>query len=246
MNLEKEKEYLLGQLNFQPNDSFLAGGALTSLFTKQHINDFDIYFKSKEAFTKALEDAYEYHMWCVHVSSRAITFADGDDIYQYMFFKWFPTAENIFESYDFTACMGAVDLNSKEFVFHPRFLADVSKRELNFNPGTDFPLASGIRTLKYIDKGFSLHKKEMTKILTACVFKNITSWEELKEQLGGNYGEKVVLDTTKEFTLENAVEAIQTQVPEPSVEQQRDCGAIPCNFEEAYRLIFKEEPSQVL
>lgn len=247
MNLAKEKTYLLNQLGFKPQGSFLAGGAITSLFTNDKINDFDLYFKSKEDFVRALEYAYEDHLWCVHVSSRAITFAIGNEVYQMMYFDWFETADQIFDKFDFTACMGALDLDTKDFIFHPRFMADVAKRELKFNPNTLYPLASGVRTLKYQERGFSLNKHEMIKVLMSCVFKNVTSWDELRDQLGGNYGERVFSSPDKEFTLDNAIEALeQPREPKTHEEILKDMDKIPANFEQAYRLVFNEEPSQVL
>lgn len=213
MDFKEETEKILGAMGgYAFAGSILAGGAITSTFTKQEIRDFDLYFRSKAAFVAAVEQAYDGGFWCVSLSSRAITFAKGSLVCQMMHFKWFADASAIFDSFDFTCCMAALDIDSKALVFHPRFLADTSKRDLIFNHGTDFPLASGVRLLKYQGRGYSISKREMIKLLTACMLKKVESWDELKEQIGGHYGESVSLDTGKPFTADNitaAIDAVQ-------------------------------------
>lgn len=96
---------------YLPKGAFIAGGAVTSVFTNQPINDVDVYFKSREHFEGAIESAYEDGFWCCDVSKRSVTFKDGDTIIQYMHFDFFPTADDIFKAFDFTVCMGAYDLD---------------------------------------------------------------------------------------------------------------------------------------
>lgn len=56
---EKELEQIKqAACHFLPDGAFIAGGALTAVFTGQPINDVDIYFKSQEAFIAAVEQAY--------------------------------------------------------------------------------------------------------------------------------------------------------------------------------------------
>src|SRR5690606_21129931 len=66
-----------------------------------------------------------------------------------------------------------------------------------------------VRTLKYQSRGYTLGKGDMLKIALACRGVIIESWEDLKDQIGGAYGEKVVLgNEDKPFTLEAAIEAL--------------------------------------
>lgn len=208
-NYDNEAKLLLGAAYPIPG-AFAAGGAVTSVFTNQPINDVDVYFRSKEDFEYAVESAYEDGMWCVDSSKRSVTFSDhGGTPVQYLHFDFFPTAADIFKAFDFTVCMGAYDYDAKEFVFHPDFLKHNSQRFLRFNPGTRYPLASAVRTLKYQSRGYTLGKGDMLKIALACRGVEINTWDQLKDQIGGAYGERVVLgNEDKEFTLAAAIDAL--------------------------------------
>src|SRR5690348_10379935 len=85
---------------------FLAGGAITSLFTNKKIRDYDLYFKSKEHFVDAVRCMYEDGCWCVAITPRAITFIENNaTVYQLMSFSWFDSAQQIFNKFDFTCVM---------------------------------------------------------------------------------------------------------------------------------------------
>jgi hypothetical protein len=190
--------------------AFAAGGAVTSVFTGKDINDVDVYFKSREAFEYQVAMAYENGWWCVSATKRAVTFSDqGGAPIQFMHFDFFPTAQAIFDAFDFTVVMGAYDFDTKEFVFHDDFLKHNSQRFLRFHPGTRYPLASATRVLKYQDRGYTIGKGDILKIALASRKVKIDTWEELKDQIGGAYGEKVVLaGEGQEFSLDAAIAAL--------------------------------------
>ncbi|NTG85830.1 hypothetical protein G6L15_06660 [Agrobacterium rhizogenes] len=192
--------------------AFAAGGAVTSVFTGKDINDVDVYFKSREAFEYAVAQAYEEGMWCVSATKRAVTFSDqGGAPIQFMHFDFFPTAQSIFDVFDFTVVMGAYDFDTSEFVFHDDFLKHNSQRFLRFHPGTRYPLASATRVLKYQDRGYTIGKGDILKIALAARKPKIETWEDLKDQIGGAYGEKVVLaGEGREFSLDAAIDALTT------------------------------------
>lgn len=197
---------------------FVAGGAVTSLFTNKPINDFDIYPKSEKALEDAIFWAFEdAGGWNNHASSRAISFkmkADekGDEPpdVQIMHFDTFESAYKIFEAFDFTCCMGAFDLDTEEFILHSEFLEHCSQRFLSFNPATRFPYASACRVKKYEDRGFTIGRMEFQKILLACAEKPINSWEDLKEQLGGVYGEAITIPEGEDFSRAGMWKAVNT------------------------------------
>jgi len=194
---------------------FLAGGAITSMFSGKNIRDYDLYFKNKEAFVDALQAAYDDGWWCLSVTPRAITFIENNEtIFQLMCFDWFETAQAIFDRFDFTCCMAAIDLETDEFFRHPDFIRDVARRRLQFNHGTAFPLGSAMRVRKYQSRGYAIEDSEYLKILIACSFKKVESWDELKQQIGGQYGEAMMLDTSKEFNLRNAIESLESSLIE--------------------------------
>jgi hypothetical protein len=67
---------------------------------------------------------------------------------------------------------------------------------------------------------------EYLKVMLAYAFKDIKTWDELKNQIGGQYGEAVVMDTSKEFTLENAITSLnETPIEKPRTgeSQRRRC-----------------------
>ena len=203
-NFQKELDQILVQMKaYIFPKAILAGGAITSAFTKQKIADFDLYFRSKEDFLETLRAAYDENLWCVANSRRAITLAQGDTVFQLMHFKWFAGPAAIFDSFDFTCCMAPLDVDTKEFTFGPRFIPDTSKRELVFNHGTDFPLASGLRVLKYQGRGYTISRLELAKLLATCAMRGVSGWDDLSDQIGGHYGESVTIDTSKPFTPAN-------------------------------------------
>ncbi len=230
MAYESERRQIDGALPIRFDGAFVAGGAVTSVFTGTKINDVDLYFKSRRAFERAVYDAYEEGLWCVAASKRAVTFTDrSNNIAQLMYFEFFPSAQSIFDAFDFTVCMGAVDLDAGEktewiggsrvtlgekhidsgFAFHPDFLKHNSQRFLKFNAGTRYPLASATRVLKYQQRGYTIGKGDIMKVALAVRGVKIETWEDLKDQIGGAYGDKVVLgNEDKPFTIEAAIEAL--------------------------------------
>jgi len=246
MAYEAERRQIDAALPIRFDGAFVAGGAVTSVFTGAKINDVDLYFKSRRAFERAVYDAYEEGLWCVAASKRAVTFADqSNNIAQLMYFDFFPTAEDIFKAFDFTVCMGAVDLDTGErskwkgaefitvgekhidsgFVFHPDFLKHNSQRFLKFNAGTRYPLASSTRVLKYQQRGYTIGKGDMMKIALAVRGVKIDTWDDLKDQIGGAYGDKVVLgNEDKPFTIEAAIDAmtVDDAESEPWVQPAND------------------------
>lgn len=194
---------------------FVAGGAVTSIYTNKPINDFDIYPKSEEALRDAILWAYEDSgYWCVDHSSRAMTFANGDKgenpNIQIMHFDTFETAEKIFECFDFTVCMGAYDLDEGKFVLHEQFLEHCSQRFISFNRNTRYPYASARRVKKYEERGYTIGTIEFQKILLSCAAKPITTWDDLKEQIGGVYGEAITIPDDEEFSADGMWKAMET------------------------------------
>ena len=74
--------------------------------------------------------------------------------------------------------------------------------------------------------------------MLACALKEIKSWDELKNQIGGQYSEAVVMDTSKEFTLKNAITSFNEMLTEkPRTEEVKGAGS----WQEAIKTIFGEE-----
>lgn len=191
---------------FLPAGAFIAGGALTSAFTNTEIKDVDLYFKTKEAFVAAIEEAYDDGLWCLAATDRAVTFAHGESIVQLMHFDFFPTAEAIFDAFDFTVCMAAYDIDEKQFVFHDNFMKHAAQRFLRFHSGTRYPFGSLLRVLKYQQRGYTIGKSDLLRIALCCHQSELNSWDDLARAVGGQYGEKLKLDETKPFSIDAALD----------------------------------------
>lgn len=215
---------------------FLAGGAITSLFTSKKIRDYDLYFKTPQAFKDAVRAAYDNGWWCVSITERAITFIENNEtVYQMMSFDWFETPKAIFDKFDFTINMAAIDLETKEFTRHPDFIRDLARRRLQFNHATEFPIGSALRVRKYQSRGYTIEDSEFLKVMMACSFKKISSWDDLKQQIGGQYGEAMMLDTTKEFNLQNAIASLNDSLIEKPTSSMFKVAA---DYDEAMQKIF--------
>ena len=175
--------------------AIIAGGFITSLFTNSPINNVDLYFRKESHALALAEEMWRGDGWFTFVSDKSLSFAYKENNYQVIHFKYYESPESVFESFDFTACMGAYDFKTEEFVFHDDFIKHNSQKLLKFNDKTDFPLISLFRTKKYQERGYFLSPTEMMKIGLTCNRLKIESYDELKDQLGGMYG----LDFTDVF-----------------------------------------------
>lgn len=192
--------------HFMPEGAFIAGGALTSAFTGQPINDVDIYFKTQQDFINAVANAYDSRMWCVAATDRAITFIDGNSVVQLMHFDFFESAEAIFDAFDYTIVMAAYDIDKKDFVFHEDFFKHAAQRFLRFHNGTRYPYGSLMRVLKYQDRGYKIGRSDMLRIGLALQKVELNSWEDLAKAIGGQYGEKANVESDKPFSIDAALD----------------------------------------
>lgn len=206
------------------SNAIIAGGTITSIFSNAEINDFDIYFRSKEDMKVLIRNFYAdedlpedvfvdicpYTYVFVGMTQRSINFAFHEQSIQLIHFDYYESPKEIFEDYDFTINMGAYDFKTDEFVFHDEFLSTVAERRLSFNKSTAYPIISLLRVQKYIDRSYTISKKEMFKIALAINSKQIDTWEKLKDQLSGFYGVEVgkFFDCTKEFDLDSAIDML--------------------------------------
>lgn len=184
------------------NNAIIAGGAILSTFTHQDVSDVDVYFKNREELTNAFVSAVkDWQALYLGHTDKSITLKDKetDTIVQFIYFDFFESAEKVFEAFDFTVCMAAIELsddidNKHELILHPSFLSDVASRTLRFNKGTRFPYVSLVRTKKYGERGYKIGKGNFIAIGLACAKYPITNWEEAKHQLGGVYGNQIELE----------------------------------------------------
>lgn len=211
----------------------LVGGALTSILTKKEINDFDIYFKDRDSFILSLMDvrglkdnlpteefpeedeinfqhldAYDFHYVC-H-TEKSVTFKPkySEELYQFIHQNFYKDVNEVFNDFDFTINMIGYDFELDEITVHPEAMLHLSQRILVTNSGTKYPLISVLRTNKYQERGYTISKKEMIKLLLAVNKLEINSYEDVGKHIGGLYGQlnvAEVFDTTKEFSLDEVI-----------------------------------------
>lgn len=198
--------------------AIVAGGAILSAFTHQEINDIDVYFPSKKAMAQAFLRVTEgWDSVYLGHTDKSITLKDRDTnaTVQFIYFDYFDSAEAVFEAFDFTVCMAAIELDTLSFVAHSDFVSDMASRTLHFNRGTRFPYISLVRTKKYQERGYKIGKGNLLAIANACAGMPIASWEEARHQLGGVYGYEIDLEIEKdaEFT-QDALHLVLTSIKE--------------------------------
>ena len=192
---EFEKKKLLNSLNedilelLKNEQCIIAGGSITSLFTRNEINDIDIYFRSKESLINALKEIKGQSTIMAFTDKATMFVKDSSEYaYQFIHFKFFDNPQEIFDTFDFTVCMGAYDFKAEDFIFHPSFLTHNSQRLLKVNDKTAYPIMTALRVQKYLDKGYTISKPEFIKIMLVINQLNIITYKQLKEQMGGMYG----------------------------------------------------------
>lgn len=201
-------------------DGVIAGGAITSVFTRKDINDYDLYFpdaKKASQFVAALyAQEHGYHNF-TNVTNKSLMFVsrDTDAKCQLIFYKFHPDVESIFNDFDFTINMGAYLPKEDKFILHEDFLKHNSQRTIQINTNTAYPLISVLRTNKYAERGYHVSKPQLVRLLLRLSQLGICSWKELKDHLGGMYGYNVddIFPEDKEFSMELAISVLDTISP---------------------------------
>lgn len=218
----KLKAYLGDTLyyNLKKSNAIIGGGMITSLFTNKEINDVDVYFRDyDDLYYFANKQLIENHAHIVSHTKKATQFltknkkTNNDLLVQIIHYRKFESVEELFDSYDFTICMGAYDFKTESFILHHNFLKHNAQSILKFNSKTSYPLISAIRLAKYEKRGYTISKSEYFRIIMTCMALKINSYEELKEHLGGMYGESYDrlfedVDDDSEFDIQLAIDKI--------------------------------------
>lgn len=218
MYLEKRIENLVdeGLMHvLKEHGGYIAGGCLTSLSTNKPVNDYDVYFKDSNALFEAVSVMKEGSYHLAFVSDKSLSFVNSTgDKYQFIYYNYYESSEEIFKEFDFTINMAAYDFSEGKVVTHETFMLHNSQRYLSFNSGTLFPLLSALRVQKYKDRGYYISKAEYVKILLACMKVELCSWKDFQDHMGGLYGFNLVTNEalseleTQEFSIDNALSVL--------------------------------------
>jgi hypothetical protein len=187
------------------HDGFIAGGAVLSALTSKKINDYDIYFSDEEACHKFIDDLKlkdKKSPWTnvdkrqgileesmkanveIFKTSTAITFFTKKKKYQVVTAFYLPVMD-LFKKYDFTVCMVAYHPKANDFSMYETAMEDIAEKRLKFNIGTEFPIVSLLRVIKYQQKGFIISGLEMIKLALTVHALKLHDYATLKAQLQG-------------------------------------------------------------
>ena len=203
----------------------LAGGAITSIFSGAEVMDYDLYFTDKEGLSRLITQVFgvseedhisPFDLIAKFATNRSMLCVDkyNKNKLQFIHYKIFKDAHDIFNSFDFEHVMGAFDFATEEFVFHDNFLKSLAKRNIVFNPNTDFPIVSLMRVQKYKERSYKISKAQMLRIAFTIASRNYDSWEKVKSECAGMYGiaPDDLFDEKKPFSLEEVVRQLETVV----------------------------------
>jgi hypothetical protein len=184
---------------------YIAGGAVLSVFSSKKINDYDLYFYSKELMISFLEEIKFVNKrvdWSnkekrpkiiklsmkdiilIHSTDNADTFIHKNQTYQ-VIKAFFGSPLHLFRYFDYSVCMGAYLPSEKIFHLNSNFLLDIASGYMHFNIGTEYPIASLVRLSKYMRKGYKINGTEMIKIALCINNLNIKTYADLKKHLLG-------------------------------------------------------------
>ena len=199
------------------NTGFITGGCFNSLYHREQVNDYDIYFKTEQAaarfkkiIDKGLKEGEAFtnqkilKLQFKHSSDNAITFQTfkfGQSIQIQFIIKYSGTPKEVTNRFDFQHAKNYFD-------FKMSFL-DVSylnsHKELVFNMEASHPFEAIKRMNKFISKGWSIDDQEIAKMVIAINQVYIANEEDLAKNLSGKYVQNnyVMAKLKKEFTKLN-------------------------------------------
>ncbi len=233
VSFSEEEKLLLYPLSshiikiLQENNAFIAGGAITSIFSNNPIKDFDVFFRTKEDYMNTMEKVKKISNDIFCKTHNAVTYKNLDCTNTTIQFihlpdSFKPDPKDLFNEFDFTVCCGLYDFQEGRFILHRDFLKHLSQRKLIFNFAHKYPISSLLRTQKYKDRGFNLDNKEFLKIIMSISALNIKTNADAAKQMGGMYFgedkrafESLLVDESP-FDLDKFFSSIQSMQDAPS------------------------------
>ncbi len=114
------------------------------------------------------------------ITANAITLSDSIQIV----LRFFGDAAQIHKNFDFVHCLSYWTSDDRKLVLNPEALICCLSRELKYQ-GSLFPLASVIRTRKFLTRGWSINAGQYLKMLFQVSRLDLTDPAVLEEQLVG-------------------------------------------------------------
>lgn len=215
-------------------DIVIAGGALTSFFSKRPLNDIDIFFENEEDLlhfkgcfgllfdeynprgaNADMLNAYSYNIGKYKNSKKNTV--EAKRVFVQLIHKT-RSVERTLDSFDFTVCKAAFSLVKEVFYLHPTFLTDLLQNKLVLD-GNYSPVTALFRVLKYQKKGFEISNLEMSKLIFGINSLTLKTNEDALEHFKGVYITKPIhglieglkKDKNAPFNL-NALQTLEIQI----------------------------------
>lgn len=208
------------------NNTFVTGGAITSMLLNEEVNDYDIYFDNIHAckevlryFLKKMEKVenedfmfhtkidmeneneiefddrvkiyiphagifknsyYSNSHFPIFVSSNAMTLTDNIQL----IFRFVGSPDEIHKNYDFEHTKCYYIPRTNELVLPHKAIESVLMKELTYT-GSQYPLASVIRTRKFIQRGWNINAGQYLKMVIQLQDLDLNKPTVLSDQLTG-------------------------------------------------------------
>lgn len=168
---------------------YLAGGAVSSIFSGLKVNDLDFYCESREVadrFSAALIDAYGYKSACTTENAQTFYKHVGKRKFEVQVITRFTgSPEEVLNTFDFTCVMGLWNFREGKFYAHEFFLRDVARRRLVYSNKSQYPICALYRTKKYVERGYEFPGSTLVAISLAIHSLQLNTYKDLKDQLLG-------------------------------------------------------------
>jgi len=178
------------------NNGFVAGGAVRGVFTSDHVNDLDIFFKDAKDFNK--DGQFDNGFETQEDGGHKILFYKTDVAWTHkpefrhqklplhqMICAVFGSPEEVIKQFDFTMSMAAWIPQTGEFIMDEYFLKHCSQKRLVFNINAQYPICSMWRAVKFIKRGWKLPAIDCIKLALKINNLDFKNKGELKRQLMG-------------------------------------------------------------
>lgn len=154
------------------NNAILAGGALTSLYSKREISDYDFFLPTQRDWRNCFLQFHRIaknrvlngNIINFHLTTKAITYTIGADIIQ-LIRTVYGTPEEIINSFDLSVAKAAYDLQTGQTVYGKNFHNDLKNNIARVEKWDSNPCVTIARLRKYHDlKGFKLLESDIIKL----------------------------------------------------------------------------------
>lgn len=174
------------------NKAFIAGGAITSVFSGAAIRDYDVYCKTSVGVGVIMgylyKDMYERNNDTSFIieTDCAVTYKRNGATYQIIkMSEMIGEPENVIKKFDFTICQGAYDFEFNDFIMSLNFLKHLAQRRLVFNVDSGYPICALFRARKFMRRGFKLPGVEALKIGLRIEKLHMQTLGDLRKQMMG-------------------------------------------------------------